>query len=235
MRILRALAMDGPQRLKELSESVGYGSSTTLRFLRILRDDGYVEQGPDRVWRASMELWRLGAAVLAHGGLSLRLNETVQTVAQKTGETSAYVTYVDGDIVYLALALSRHTVRTHIELGTRLHASEVSTGRAILAHLPCEEVEGLMLKRWGPDKWASKYGHAFRDRLLDIRSKGYSSAKSERWPGVWGIGVPVMDAVGRPVGALGISVPPNREPDDERKLGALLQSHAALLAGAVRS
>ncbi|MFF5261687.1 IclR family transcriptional regulator [Actinomadura viridis] len=232
MLILRTLATGGPQTLKQLSDTVGYTPSTVLRFLRILQEEGYVEQNSNRIWQASLETWRMGAAVLAHGGWSRRLNEAVQEISRQTGETSIYSMYADGDIVYIALGASSHTVRTHIELGTRFHASEMSTGRAILGHLPEDEVDALMLARWGAARWKGTEGDAFRRRLLEIRTRGYSSATSERWPGVWGIAAPVFDLEGRAIGALGLSIPPTREPQNEGELARLLIQHAGSLAGA---
>ncbi|WP_165958766.1 IclR family transcriptional regulator [Actinomadura sp. KC345] len=232
MLILRALAMDGPQTLKQLSETVNYSPSTVLRFLRILQEEGYVEQDSNRIWRASLETWRMGAAVLAHGGWSRRLNEAVQEISRQTGETSIYSMYADGDIVYIALGASSHTVRTHIELGTRFHASEMTTGRAILGHLPDHEVDALMLAHWGTERWKGSEGDAFRRRLLEVRTRGYSSATSERWPGVWGIAAPVFDLDGRTIGALGLSIPPTREPENESELARLLTQHAMRLSGA---
>lgn len=230
MRILRTLAMGGPQTLKELSEAVDCSPSTTLRFLRILREDGYVDQNADRTWHASMETWRLGAGVLAHGGWNRHLNEAVQSISRATGETSVYVTYIDGYIIYVALGASRHTVRTHIELGTRMHASEMSTGRAVLAYLPMDEIDAVMSTHWGPDRWNGPDGKALRRNLKAIHTRGYSSATSKRWPGVWGVAAPVFDLADRPIGALGISIPPNRAPENGEEFGELLVTHAQRLS-----
>lgn len=231
MRILRALSLGGPQTLKGLSEEVGHTSSTVLRFLRILQEEGYVEQNPDRTWRATLEVWRIGAAVLARGGWGMRVNETVQEVSRLTGETSIYSLYENGEITYVALGASSHTVRTHIELGTRFHASKMNTGRVILANLAPDEVDAPMLEHWGAERWQGAEGDAFRRALTEIRVQGYASAVSRRWPGVLGIAAPVFGPNGNVTGALGISIPPTRQPENVEQLARLLQDHAARLSG----
>lgn len=235
MRVLSTLCLGGPQTLTALSDAVGLTPSTTLRFLRILQEEGYVTQRDDnRQWQATLEVWRLGAAVISQGGWIKLLNEVVQEVARDTGETSIFAAYQDGWAMYLAHGASRHTVRTHVDIGGRYHASELTSGRAMLAHLPEDELDRVMIEHWSAKRWSGEEGEALRAKLARIAERGYSSDTSTRWPGVWGCSVPVLDAEGAVVGALGISVPPTRHPEDdaaEEAIAELLKSMAARLSG----
>jgi IclR family transcriptional regulator, KDG regulon repressor len=230
MRVLSALCHGGPRSLKPLSDEVELSSATVLRFLRILQECGYVEQLDDRTWRATLEVWRLGSAVLSEGGWGRQLDDIVELVARQTGETCIYAVYDSGTMMYLARSPAPNAVRTHIELGASFPAWQITSGRAVLAHLTQDELERDVAAGWSAERWTGPEGERLRDELVEIASRGYVSAPSTTWPGVWGIAAPVFGSRGRPVGALGVSMPPGRNPDDEIPIAHLLVEQAARLS-----
>jgi IclR family transcriptional regulator, acetate operon repressor len=67
-----------------------------------------------------------------------------------------------------------------------------------------------------------------------VRERGYAVADQSWRPGVGAVGAAVVDAAGRPVGALAVSAPQQRfDPQRARELGELVVSATARVSAAL--
>lgn len=208
LRVLEAVCDHGPQTLKTLSERTELAPPTLLRILRLMADEGYVVQEPDRTWRGTMLVWRLGCAVNASVGIFGISREHTDRLTAELDETSVYAVYEQGAVTYAAHSEPVKPVRAHVRLGQRYGLLAVSTGQAVLAHLDESYVEQAMAEQAanGDKRSAREVGVL----LTEIRERGYAAGPGVRWPELWGCAAPVFDATGEPVGALGVSIPTAR-------------------------
>lgn len=127
---------------------------------------------------------------------------------------------------------SPEPVRTWVRLGTRvpLHAS--ASGRAMLSHLPPDEVDRLLaepLERFSDRTLVDR--DALAAELATVRERGYATAEQSWRSGVGAVAAAVVDADDRPVGALAISVPLQRfDADRELVLGPMVAAAARVIA-----
>lgn len=230
LRVLVALCEHGPQTLAELSARTDLTPPTALRFLRIMRDEGFATQGADRTWRPTLLTWRLGCAVVDGDGWGAAVNDALKVASDAIGETIVYAAYDDGWTVYVAMAEPRLDLRTHVPLGRRYHAADTITGRCMLAFRPDDEVERVMAEQRGA-AWRGKQRAAFREELAAIHTSGYASGEGGRlWQGLWGAAVPVFGRHGDVVGAVGTAITSGRRPTDPGPVVAALQRAAAALS-----
>jgi DNA-binding IclR family transcriptional regulator len=225
LRVLEAVCDHGPQTLKALAERTELVPPTLLRILRLMAQEGYVVQQPDRRWRGTMLVWRLGCAVNASIGIDAVAREHTARLTAELEETSVYAVYEQGAITYASHAEPMKPVRAHVRLGNRYGLLAVTTGQAVLAHLDAADVErAISEQRLAGDEINPR---DVARMLGNVRKQGYASGVGVRWPDLWGCAAAVFDATGRPVGALGVSIPAARTDAIKEKAIAAVVREAA--------
>ncbi|KOG27006.1 transcriptional regulator [Streptomyces viridochromogenes] len=232
LRILEAVAQHQPVTVGELTKLFGLPKSTVQRTLVTLAEAGWL-----RANRRDTTRWEIGARVLAVRPAALQgsslfaaarepmirlrdaVNETIHLSVPDALQCMVVVDRVDCD----------HPVRTFHTIGdtSPLHATAV--GRAVLAHLPRRDVEGLIaagLERFSdttpvePDE--------LRAELDRIRTDGYAVNRNQFRPGVCAVAAAVLDGDGTPLAAVAVSMPEARYDGEQTpKWGRLVADTAA--------
>jgi IclR family KDG regulon transcriptional repressor len=130
-------------------------------------------------------------------------------LAQATGET-IHLAVLDGaEIVYLDKFDSPLPVAAYSRVGGRAAAYCVASGKALLAAASLDA--GALQQRLGTLVAHTKNSITRIDALLleleRTRARGYAENREEWRLGVCGLGVPVFNARGEAVAAVGMSVP----------------------------
>ncbi|GAA2248454.1 IclR family transcriptional regulator [Streptomyces ruber] len=218
----------GEVGLSELSAGSGLPLPTIHRLMRTLVTCGYVRQQPNRRYALGPRLIRLGESASRLLGTWARPH--LARLVEETGET-ANMALLDGDeIVYVAQAPSKHSMRMFTEVGRRVLPHSTGVGKALLAGLPPQEVRAL-LGRTGMPAATEKTittPDAFLAALEDVRRLGYAVDDNEQEIGVRCLAVPVP---GSPTAAaISISGPAGRVTDaaTERIVPVLRQVAAEL-------
>lgn len=227
LRILEVVCERGPQTLKGLSDLTGLSSPTLLRILRQMADEGYVLQLPDRRWRGTMLVWRLGCAVNGTVGVSQTARTHTDRLTAELGETSVYAFHDSGSIIYAARAEPPNPIRAHARLGQSFRLLQVNSGHAVLAYLDRSTIDRII------DQQNDADDDRDRDRihtmLAQIRERGYSAGPGLRWPELWACAAPIFDVTGYPIGALGVSVPTARSAQvSEAAIAAVVREAAEM-------
>lgn len=224
----------GEVGLSELSASSGLPLPTIHRLMRTLVDCGYVRQQPNRRYALGPRLIRLGESSAKLLGTWARpfLAELVET----TGET-ANMALLDGDeIVYVAQVPSRHSMRMFTEVGRRVLPHSTGVGKALLAHVPPDEVRALLARTGMPAATEKTITNAddFISELERIREAGYAVDDNEQEIGVRCLAVTVPDSP--TAAAISISGPAGRVTEvATEKIIPILQDIARQLSHALAS
>jgi len=209
--ILHALREQEGARIAELSDRLNLAPSTVYRHLATLHDRHYVRKEGDEYHLALRFLELGGHAQTAQPGFDIA-KDKVDQLAAETEERSQFIVEEHGYRIYLYTQTGANAVRTGANIGKRgyLHAS--SSGKAILAHLPRERVEGIIDRVGLPP--VTEHTVTDEDELFDelevIRERGYALNMEETMTGLNAIGTAVLGPDGNPIGALSISGPANR-------------------------
>jgi IclR family acetate operon transcriptional repressor len=213
--------------LSQLASQSGLPLPTIHRLVRTLVDLGYVRQEPSREYALGPRLVRLGD--ISSGLLTRWATPHLQQVADALGE-STNLAVLDGDqIMYVAQAPGSHSMRMFTEVGRRVRAHGTAAGKAILAQLPAEKVEGMLRRSGMP----SLTEHTITDRarftreLALTRERGYAIDDGEQERGVRCVAVALPGASIR--AATSISGPLTR------MTGELIQSAVPLLTDAANA
>ena len=198
----------GEVALSQLATSSGLPLPTIHRIMRTLVTGGYVRQQPSRRYALGPRLIRLGET--ASRTLGAWARPYLAELTEVTGETSN-MAVLDGDqVVYVAQAPSRHSMRMFTEVGRRVDVHCTAVGKAILAELPGDAVEQLLARaKMKPQTERSiTTPEAMLAELDQIRTQGYAVDDGEQEIGVRCLAVAVP---GKPSSAaISISGPETR-------------------------
>ncbi len=198
----------GEASLSELATLSGLPMPTIHRLIRTLVDLGYVRQNTNRRYALGARLIRLGENASMQFGSWAR--PLLAELVDEVGETANLAVLERDEVVYVAQVPSKHSMRMFTEVGRRLLPHGTGVGKAMLAHLPSDDVTAL-LSRTGMPSYTE---HTFTDRdallreLAKIAQQGYALDEAEQELGVRCVAVAVP---GAPVpAAVSVSGPSGR-------------------------
>ncbi|MEU3769088.1 IclR family transcriptional regulator [Amycolatopsis keratiniphila] len=198
----------GEASLSELATLSGLPMPTIHRLIRTLVDLGYVRQNTNRRYALGARLIRLGENASMQFGSWAR--PLLAELVDEVGETANLAVLERDEVVYVAQVPSKHSMRMFTEVGRRLLPHGTGVGKAMLAHLPSEDVTALLARTGMP----SYTEHTFTDEdallreLAKIAQQGYALDEAEQELGVRCVAVAVP---GAPVpAAVSVSGPSGR-------------------------
>ncbi|MCX8100725.1 MAG: helix-turn-helix domain-containing protein [Geminicoccaceae bacterium] len=218
LRLLKALAAtsDG-MSLSELALVAGLPTSTTHRLLTTLEAERFVRlDAAEGHWQIGVEAFRVGNAFARTRDLAAIARPYLRRLMEETGETANLYLAVDGEAVCMAQVECRQMMRAIARPGGRvlMHCSGV--GKAILAGLEPEEVQAV-LRRHGLPRLTERTldtPRRLEAALAEIRARGWALDDEEHAIGLRCVAAAVLDEHGRPLGAVSVSGPSVRLPDE---------------------
>lgn len=197
-------------RVVDVAVAFNLARSNAHRTLQTLLDRGWATQDPaTSAYRPSLRLFELGALVGAAADVNALIRPRLATLATATGETIHLATLDGADIVYLDKFDSPRPVAAYSRVGGRAPAACVASGKALLAALG--EDRAALEARLSPlVAHTANSITGFDALVLELdrtRARGFAENREEWRLGVCGLGVPVFNARGEPILAVGISVP----------------------------
>lgn len=231
--VLEVLGGLGTASLSEVSEAAGLPRSAAHRVLVSLTERGYATRDGAAGYRLGPAALRLAARALDGVDLRERARPALTRLAADTGET-VHLVVVDGDaIVYVDKVESDQPVRMASFVGMRGALHSTACGKAILAHLPPDEARTIV---GGPLPARTARTITDLDRLetelARTRARGWAVDDRENEDDVRCVAVAVVDAAGRPAGAVSVSAPAYRLPRSRlSEMAGHLTNAVASIAG----
>jgi DNA-binding IclR family transcriptional regulator len=210
----------GMYSLAQIQQELGYPKSSLYALLRTLVRLGWVETDPTgTLYRIGMRALLVGASYIDGDPVVSMAHETLEWLAEVTGETVHFGRLDDFDVVDLSSRPSRHSLRPVVRVGRRVPAHSTALGKALLADHP-----DLRL----PDRLEGITEHTITDPqslhadLREVHERGYAVDREENTLGVCCFGVALR--LQRPArDAISVSIPVSRlAMDGERQISALL-------------
>lgn len=212
LSLLEALASTpNVSGVSELARQLNLTKSNAHRLLQTLVAVGYVRNlGQSGRYELTLKLWQLGSQVIGRMDLKTIGSQYVERLCQVCAET-VHLSVLDGaEVVYIDKMDSPQPVRAYSQVGGRVPAYCVATGKALLAHAPAALIDSVALQLAPFTPLTITTPNELRAELEAVRSRGYAVNRGEWRDGVWGIAAPIRDAGGRVCGAIGVSGPAER-------------------------
>ena len=123
-----------PLGLTQIGKELGMGKSNVHRLMQALVETRFVLRDDEHgTYTPSIKLWELGSAVLGKLDLRRHAERQMDALMELTGE-SVHLSVLDGiEVVYVHKVDSPTPVRAYTQIGGRVPAYCVATGKAQLA------------------------------------------------------------------------------------------------------
>ncbi|HXZ49898.1 MAG TPA: IclR family transcriptional regulator [Usitatibacter sp.] len=206
LNLLEALIRSGqPRRLTELARQLDLTKPNVYRLLSTLTALGYVKKDPvTTLYSPTLKVWELGSLLVRDVDLVAVAQPHLRRLCEQSRESVQLAVFDSGFGVYVDKVDSPQPLKAITSIGSRVPASIISTGKALLAWLPPDALDQAMahLKRYTPLTLIQRKDIE-RD-LEQTRQRGYAVNRGEFRMGVCGIAAPVRDRTGAVVAALGV-------------------------------
>lgn len=228
-RILRLLARDPAlgMRLSDLAQGTGLGKSTVHRLLSGLKAAGLVDQDAEtRRYHLGFELYLLGQAAAARFGLLELAKPSLQRLVDQTEDTVYLVAHDGSDAICLARLEGAFPIKTlTMNVGDRRPLGIGSSAMALLSFLPDDEIERIVEANMQRYKQFPFFDLAGVFAAVEAtRRQGYALTDGIIIAGLQAVGVPIMDARGRPVAAITVGAIAERmRPERRANIVAAIQ------------
>lgn len=195
--------------LADIVHETDIPKTTAYRILNTLKARNFVELDH------TTEKYTIGIKTIEIGIKNMLTTDFVnlsipflRKLSDKIEETAFLAVYNNKEIVYLYKEEPENAIRTTSTLGSRRPAYCTGLGRAILAHLPEEEVEWNLtggLKKYTPNTETEP--SKIKKILEQVRENGYSYDNEEVEDGVSCLATPIFNHLGNVIAAISVAGP----------------------------
>ncbi|MDD3927556.1 MAG: helix-turn-helix domain-containing protein [bacterium] len=210
--LLDLLAEEGLGRegltLQTIARHLNIAAPTAHNILRTMSVCGYIEQDREHRYRLGSKCRDMVRSVALSGALLNRVSGIIHLLAEETGEAVVLATLVNGRRRVVLRAASHQLLRVDPSAEKHNAMFEVVTGRVLAAFASPDELEvvievnGLPGKLW---KGISDRETLIKELGLIREQRLDEECLTER--GTASLCVPVLDAEGRILAAIGIHLP----------------------------
>jgi DNA-binding IclR family transcriptional regulator len=191
-----------PRTAPELAARCGLNRSTAWRILATLEEEGLVDRDPPtNRYSVGRAVTRLAAA--AADSLPRIARPHLEDLARRTGETVSLAVPRGLQLVYVDQVQAPHVMAADW-LGRAVPLHATSTGKALLAFLPPEELDSAVSQPLASFTRRTITAPAkLREELERVRRRGYAISRGELEAALWGASAPVLER-GRAVAVVSI-------------------------------
>lgn len=218
---------------EEMMAALGYSRPTLYRYIKTLKDAGYlvpVPQGGFALGPRVTELdflMRRGDPLLREGA------EALDRIAGRFRGTALLVRWYGRKLLCVASVVSTDEPLTSYSRGRPMSLGRGAISRAIVAFLPARVQRDLIEEHLAEFVVAGVGSN--RDEILGelraVRRAGVATARGEVTPGVVGVAAPILAGERAPLGALALtSDARDVDPDTLRAIETTIRTEAAAIS-----
>ena len=236
LQVLEALAKSKSGKgVTELARELELTKSNTFRLLRTLTALGYVRSSESKSYSATMKVWQVGRFVVENLDLPKIAGPQMRMLSRETGE-AIYLAVPDvHSVIYIDKVESTKPIRSWNPVGGSAPLHCVGTGKALLAadyERFRDQIRGHLTKH--TDRTITSMKRLDAD-IAETRERGYAVDTGEFRERIYSFGAAIRLPNGRPVAAIGISVPDvNLTKGRDKEIGRLVLQAADAVSRALK-
>ena len=215
LRILFHFGDSGPELgLTQIASGLSLNKTTVYRLLAAMEKFDLIERNPvTERYRLGLKLHELGTKAVASRTLRSEARRFLEEMSRRSNEAVSLAVPSPGGVLCLDRVDSPHTIITvRTTVGARFPAHCTAIGKAVLAYLPEDRVEQVLLSdglvRFTP--FTLTRVSDLKKNLREIRERGYAVDNQELERGLNGVAAPVLAQDARIVAAVGLAGPTSR-------------------------
>lgn len=215
--------------ISELHQALDIPKATVFMILNTLEAHQVVRKTESGHYTIGARLYELGNAFLTKLDMAKVAHPHAEALGARTGFTT-HVAILDNDqVLFVDKVEPSSFVRFSTYPGLRQDIHICSLGKAIAAHLPEPELDGILRRRRmrACTPYTITTAREFKRNLQTVRDRGFAVEDQEGELNVRCVGAPIFDAAGGAAGAIsvtGLATQLGPESDDE--IGAIVRDTA---------
>lgn len=236
LSILELLSFsEDPLRLVDIAAQLDANSSTVLRFLNSLEQNGYVQKNPrDGTYHMTFKLCALASSISSHTNLVQTAIPFIARISSETRECVCLSTQHDDHVVFVYVSdppsQMLHTIH---RVGSTAPLYCTGAGKMFMADWTDQEVDDYVLRtdmhRYNANTLTTR--EALMAELKATQIRGYALDNGECEEGVRCIALPIRNYTGRVIASISITGPSSRLTVSYiQEIIAYLKSEAAALS-----
>jgi DNA-binding IclR family transcriptional regulator len=166
--------------ISEIGRQLGVSRSTAYRLLSVLEHRGFVRQ--DRRTKAFHEgpaLLRVALAATSRSNVTTNIHALLERVVSATGETAHLVVLNRSDVFFMDCVESDKMIRAASRIGTSLPAQITASGKVLLAHLPTDRLDAVLVGTVEDAAHRRRSMSEIRRELHEVRARGWAANDGE--------------------------------------------------------
>lgn len=204
--------------LFEIVHQTGLNKTTAKRMLSNLTQRNYLHQdAKTKRYRLGLRLFELGGIVFSSFSLRKATAHFMDTLQKETRATVLLGVMMEEQLVYIDKREGNGMIRISSEIGWRRPLHFGMLGMVLMAYMDLADVDVILSKypllKHTPHSITDFL--KFKQRLENIRKKGYVKESGEAVEGVTGIAAPIRDYTRDVIAALGIAMPFGQEVSEQ--------------------
>lgn len=214
--IIETLQESRSATLGEIATELEMNKSVVHNHLNTLLEHEYVVKDGDE-YQLSFRFLNIGGELRNETNLYTAAKADVDKLAKETGELVTLATHELGRGVVLYRSKGEQAVEIDTHVGSQVTLHNSALGKAILAHMPRENVHEIIEVRGLPAQTANTITdeEALYTELDRIGGQGYAFDDEENWRGLQCVAAPILTEEGDAIGGISISAPKSRMEDEE--------------------
>jgi IclR family acetate operon transcriptional repressor len=213
IQMMELLARKGPLGVRAVAQQLSLPVGSVHRMLLDLAEEHVVERTPDGGWVLSNRLFEITGLQLDRVEFPRLAHPFCERLAEATGETVNVNALSGFTAVCVDKVRGNEGMQLDWRIGSRGQLYCGGAGKAILAYMSESDQERVLaepMPAFTPTTLTEP--KALRAELGRTRERGYSIDNQEVVMGVFCVAVPILDRLGRPVGAISVTGPTPKAP-----------------------
>jgi DNA-binding IclR family transcriptional regulator len=202
----------------EIAKLMNLPTGTAAGLIYTLRINNYLDQNPtNRKYRLGLKLAERAAVLLSQLDLRRVAAPHLEELREWCSESVNLAIRDGNEVVYIERMFGDHALGIRSELGRRGPLHSTALGKAIFSFLPESESQKLLsnYNLYPVTPFTITDRKKFSAELEWIRQSGYAVDEQENEVGGRCIGAPILDRFSYPIGAISVSVPIQRFPQND--------------------
>lgn len=194
--------------LSEIAKRTGFPTSTTARVLIALEEMGFLERDEKtKLFELGIKCYQLGLSAKKFSKLRHIAFPFMSSLFDKFNETVTLYKKVGYSRVCYDQIVTSQRLKQSANIGDEVPLWVASPGRCILAYMPEEDINNVLLDIKPFTKRTILDRNQIKKMLEDVRRLSYATSFSERDEGVSSVSSPILDGNKCSIGCITISGP----------------------------
>lgn len=195
--------------VRDLAKYLCFPTSTLHRFLLQLQEEGILEfNETTNKYQIGMEMIRISSVIASKIDIKMIARPILEKLVERHEETICLIAYYKKrrKIVFIDKISGPDPLQYVINIGEPQQVPYGSSGKSILAFLEQEEIDEIIEQ----EQFSESKRIMLNQELKEIREKGFVTSVGDRIKGSKGIGVPIFNSFGYPIGSIVYTIPITR-------------------------